>query len=127
MGKFKFEGEYEINASNKMIYSYLSTASGLAQWYADDVNVDSNKNFVIVWNGEEYKAKISSHRLNQEVTLEFISDDPDPNYVKFEILLNELTQEHYIKVTDYSEIDDREELQDLWRNLTHELKEIVGG
>jgi len=38
MGKNKFITEFEINASQKILFPYLSTASGLAQWFADDVN-----------------------------------------------------------------------------------------
>ena len=127
MGKYKYVGEFEVNASNKMLYSYIATASGLAQWYADDVNINSDKDFQIIWDGEEHLAKMVSHRTNHEVKFEFVSDDPDPNYVKFEILTNELTQENFLRVTDYSEIDDQEELQELWESLVHDLKEIVGG
>jgi hypothetical protein len=40
--------------------------------------------------------------------------------------MNELTQEVYIKITDYSDLDDQE-VSDLWEGLIHDLKEIVGG
>ncbi|WP_109830776.1 START-like domain-containing protein [Reichenbachiella versicolor] len=128
MSKFEFVGEYEFKASNKMLYTYLSTASGLAQWYADDVNINPQKNLIIIWDGEENLAKIVSHRTNHEIKIEFIDEeDPDPSYVKFEILTSEMTSGNFLKVTDYSEIDDQEELRELWDGLIHDLKEIVGG
>jgi molecular chaperone HtpG len=41
MAATHFEFEYEIKASPKVIYPYLSTASGLQQWFADKVTVIS--------------------------------------------------------------------------------------
>lgn len=110
-----------------MLYSYLSTASGLSQWFADDVNITDDKTFVMIWDGEESRAKMVSHRLNSEVRFEFISEDDDPNYLEFEIELNDLTQEVFLRVTDYSEMDDEEELSELWENFIFNLKELVGG
>lgn len=127
MSKFKFVGEYEVRASKKMLYPYLSTASGLAQWFADDVNIDEDKVFTIIWDGEENKARMVSHRTNSQVKFEFITEDEDPNYVEFKIDMNELTQEVFIRVTDYSEMDDEKELEELWNSLMSDLREIVGG
>ncbi len=130
MSKFEYTGEFEFKASKKMLYPYLSTASGLAQWFADDVNIDEDKVLTIIWDGEENKARMVAHRTNSFVKIEFIPSDPnddDPNYVEFKIDMNELTQAVFIRVTDYSEMDDLDELGELWENLMHNLKEIVGG
>ena len=32
-----FTEDYEVHASIKMLYPYIQTASGLAEWFADDV------------------------------------------------------------------------------------------
>lgn len=130
MSKYKYVGEFEINASKKMLYPYLSTASGLSQWFADDVNINEDKVFTIIWDGEENRARMVAHRTNSYVKLEFLpkdSNDDDSNYVEFKLDMNELTQAVFIRVTDYSEMDDEEELRELWENLMSELKEIVGG
>lgn len=127
MTKEKFIGEYGINASKKMLYPYISTPSGLSQWFADDVNIDEDKVFTIVWDGEENKAKLVSSRSNHHVRFEFIGqEDEDPNYVELRLDMNELTQEVFIRVTDYSDMD-AEEAQELWESLVNDLKEIVGG
>jgi uncharacterized protein YndB with AHSA1/START domain len=121
--------EYEVNASKKMLYPYLSSASGLSQWYAEDVWIDEDKIFHFVWDGEEHKAKMVAHRTNHYVKFEFFDDlvNEDPAFVEMRIEENELTQSVFIRVTDYSDIEDSEEVQELWDNLIHELKEIVGG
>ncbi|MFH6982167.1 START-like domain-containing protein [Marinoscillum sp. 108] len=129
MPKEKFVGEYPINASKKMLYPYFSTASGLAQWFADDVNIDEDKIYTFLWDGDENKAKMVSSRTNSHVRFEFIEEDgdeDDPTYVEFKLDMNELTQEVFIRVTDYSDID-QEEVNDLYESLINDLKEIVGG
>ena len=47
-----------------MLYPYFSTASGLAQWFADDVNINEDKVFTFLWDGDENKARMVSSRTN---------------------------------------------------------------
>ena len=55
MSKQKFMGEYSINASRKMLFPYLSTASGLSLWFADDVNINNiNKTLIFIVDGEGF-------------------------------------------------------------------------
>ena len=125
MEKNKFVGEYGINASKKMLYPYISSASGLSQWFADDVNINEDKLFTFIWDGDENRARMVSSRANHHVKFEFEGDD-DPNFVELRLEMNELTQEVFLRVTDYSDID-QDEATELWDGLIHELKEIVGG
>ena len=131
MSKTKFAYEYEINASKKMLYPYFTTASGLAQWFADDVNIDEDGNFNFIWEGLDHKAKLVAHRTNAYARFEYIrptkSEDDEPDWVEFKIDLNELTETTFIKVVEYSDFDDQEEQAELWEGLLHNLKEIVGG
>ena len=39
MASEAYQFEFEIKASPKVLYPYLSTASGLQQWFADKVTV----------------------------------------------------------------------------------------
>ena len=36
--KIKFELEFPIQASPQLLYQYISTPSGLSEWFADNVN-----------------------------------------------------------------------------------------
>lgn len=131
MAKEKFTYEFEINASPKMLYPYLNTASGLSQWYADDVNVDEDKQFHFFWENTDHKAKMVSHRTNLFVRFEFLGDNgdniEDPDTVEFRLEHSDLTQSVFIKIIDYSDFDDKEEQGEVWENLLFSLKEIVGG
>ena len=129
MAKQKFVGEFEINASKAMLFPYLSTASGLSQWFADDVNIDSfNKTLIFILDGEERVARIESLKNNQYVKFEFVNEDDgdDQDFMEFRLEINELTQSVFTKVTEYTETDDLDESHQIWENLLSNLKEIIG-
>ncbi|MGE0588428.1 MAG: START-like domain-containing protein [Cyclobacteriaceae bacterium] len=130
-GKNLFTEDYEIHASAKMLYPYISTASGLAEWFADDVNINPEKVYSFVWDNEQHKATIAAHRTNHFTRFEFVpeteEDKDDPSYFELRIELNELTQSTFLKVSDYSDFDDLTELKDLWDSLIDQLRKVVGG
>ncbi|MEM1136975.1 MAG: START-like domain-containing protein [Bacteroidota bacterium] len=135
MGKFKYVAEYEIKAAVKMLYPYISTASGLQEWFADEVNIAGDKLLNFIWDGESHVTKIVSRRTNSAIKFLFLpengskpdhEDDNDLHYLEFKIDFNEMTQTSFLRVTDYSEMDDLEELHELWDQLINNLKEILG-
>ena len=126
-----FSSDYEMHASVKMLYPYISTASGLSEWMAENVTISPEKVYTFHWDNEEHLAKVASIRTNHYVKFEFLpennQDKKDPSYFELRLELDELTQLTYLKVSDYSDFDDLGELQDLWDGLVEKLKEVVGG
>ena len=127
-----FAADYEIHASIKMLYPYIQTASGLAEWFADDVRINNeDKTYTFFWDNEEHRAKLVAFRTNHFVRFEFLpenkDDENDPSYVELRLDFNELTQSTYIKILDYSDFDDHRELHSLWDGLIVTLRKIVGG
>ena len=127
-----FTADYEIHASAKMLYPYIQTASGLAEWFADDVTINNlDKCFTFYWDNEPHKARQAAHRTNHFARFEFVpendEDEKDPAYFELRLEFNELTQSMFLKVTDYSDFDDLKELQDLWESLVDNLRKTVGG
>ncbi len=126
-----FTADYELHASIKMLYPYIESASGLAEWFADDVTISPEKIYTFVWDHEKHKAILRAHRINHFSKFEFLSESPedqqDPSYFELRLEVNEMTQTTFLKVTDYSDFDDLEELQDLWDGLIENLKKVVGG
>ena len=130
MAKQKFVGEYPINASRKMLFPYLSTATGLCQWFADDVNINNiDKTLIFLVDGEERIAVIDSIKNNRYVKFRFLNEDEKPkenDTLEFRLEINELTQEVFVRVEEYTESDDLEESYQIWDNLLAQLKEIIG-
>jgi len=113
-----------------MLYPYLYSPSGLAQWFAEDVTINEDKIYNIIWDGEDHFARVASHRTNSFVKFEFLppdDDEEDHTYLEFKLELNELTQTTFLRITDYSENQDEDDLQDLWESMVNQLKETVGG
>ena len=130
MAKQKFIGEYPINASRKMLFPYLSTATGLCQWFADDVNINNiDKTLIFIVDGEERIAVIDSINKNRYVKFRFIIDGEKPkenDTLEFRLEVNDLTQEVFVRVEEYTESDDLDESYQIWDNLLAQLKEIIG-
>ncbi len=131
MVKSKFVTDYQINASRKMIFNYLSTASGLEDWFADEVRIDEDKNFIFYFDNEEHHAHIASIRLNNHIKFDFFDPDnpneDDHSFIEFKLEENEVTQTMFLKVIDYTDDYDEEESQAIWDGLVGKLKEIIGG
>lgn len=129
--KHRFTVEYPINASTKILYPYLASASGLTQWFCQDVRIDEDHRFNFIWDNQPHYAEMSSHRTNRSVRYVFLDQNkrltPDANYLDFTLEESQLTQEVYLRVLDYSEETDEEELQEMWDGLIIKLREQVGG
>ncbi len=132
MEKRKYEFEFEINATPKLLYPYLATPGGLEQWFADKVTIDGDKVQNMVWDGEDHFAKITSQKVFKSVKYEFLNEnkkpEKDPSYMEFSMIKNEMTETYYLHVTDYMDSDvDETEQYEVWESLVDELKAIVGG
>ena len=128
--KYKYIAEYEIHASVKMIYPYLSTASGLAEWFAEKVNTLKDKTLDIVWDGQSHPAKLVSARTNSHVKYIFSplnqADEEDPSFLEFKLSHSEMMDTAFLKVIDYSEMNNQKDLEELWENLIYDLRELLG-
>ena len=138
MSLIKFENEYELRASTKILYPYLNTPGGLSQWFADDVKIDEDKIYHFYWNDEPQRARLATKRRDQFVRFEYLENGSglasvegeevkEPAFLEFLIEKNELTQSVFLKVTDFVEVDDQEEVEELWEGMIAHLREIVGG
>jgi len=126
-----FNSDFEVHASVKMLYPYIQTAGGLAEWFAENVTINPEKVFTFTWDNETHKAVMSAHRTNHFCKFEFVpesaEDKKDPSWFELRLETNELTQTTFIRVFDYSDFDDQAELQELWEGLIENLKKVVGG
>lgn len=128
MDNNQFTAEFEFKASRKMLFPYLTTASGLSQWFAEDVTINEDKVFSFIWDGEEHHAKVASQRINRFVRFEFLNGSEDPaSFIEMRLETNDLTNTVFLNVTDSATADDEDEFYEIWAQLTDSLKEIVGG
>ena len=122
--KIKYELEFPIQASPNMLYQYISSASSLSEWYADNVN-SRGKIFSFFWDGVEEQAELISSKNNQFVKFKWLEED-DNYYFEIKIVVDELTKDVSLMVTDFSEEDEVEESKMLWESQIADLKQILG-
>lgn len=123
--KIRYELEYTFKTSPKVLYSRLATASGLAEWFADDVNVRDNI-MTFTWDGSDQQAEIIERKDNTCAKYRWLEDDED-TYFEFQLHKDELTGDLALIITDFA--DDEEEKEDdieLWDSQIQELKRILG-
>jgi uncharacterized protein YndB with AHSA1/START domain len=123
--KVKYEMEFPIQASPSLLYQYISTPSGLSEWYADDVNLQGEL-FTFIWDGSEEGAKLLSKKNGERVKFRWEIDDETPYFFEIRIQVDEITKDVSIMITDFAEVDEVEEGQMLWENMISELKQALG-
>ena len=122
--KIKYELEFPIQASPNMLYQYISSASSLSEWYADNVN-SRGKIFSFFWDGVEEQAELVSSKNNHFVKFKWLDED-DNYYFEIKIVVDELTKDVSLMVTDFSEEDEVEESKMLWESQIADLKQVLG-
>ena len=123
--KKKFELEYTLNASPKIVFPRLSTPSGLAEWFADDINIDGTI-FTFKWDQSEQQAEMVSKKENSSVRFKWINDDENDHYFEFKIHQDELTNEVALIITDFADDSEKDEVIELWNSQIADLKRALG-
>ena len=122
--KKKFNIEYEIKSSPRILYGFLSEANGLTQWFADEVNVRDHV-YTFSWDGEEQKAKLLCVKENKLVRFKWVDDDAQ-YYFEMEILQDELTNDVALSITDFAAEDAIGERKLIWDNQVEYLISVLG-
>ena len=125
--KKSFSIEYDFHASKQMLFQYLSTPSGLGEWFADNVN-SRGENFTFIWDDSEENAKLIQKKNNERARFQREEDEEEDNpyYFEFKIQVDDITNDVSLIVTDFAEEDEMEEAKMLWNNLISSLKQILG-
>ncbi|HUH26631.1 START-like domain-containing protein [Gelidibacter sp.] len=125
--KIKFEMEFPIQSSPQLLYQYISTPSGLSEWFADNVN-SRGEFFTFIWNDSEEKAKLLSKKSGERIKFRWMvdEDEGDSYYFEIRIQVDEITKDVSIIVTDFIDEDEVEEAKMLWENQISDLKQVLG-
>jgi uncharacterized protein YndB with AHSA1/START domain len=125
--KVRYEIEFPINSSPQLLYQYISTPSGLSEWFADNVN-SRGEFFTFIWNDSEEKARLASKKSGEKVKFRWVDDNNKDTEYFFElnILVDELTKDVSLMVVDFARKDEIEEATQLWENQISDLKHVIG-
>ena len=123
--KVKYELEFPIQASPPLLYNYISTPSGLSEWFADNVN-SRGELFTFIWDDSEEQAKLITKKSSERIKFKWLESEDDGSFFELRIQVDSITKDVSIIVTDFSDDDEVEESKMLWENQIASLKQVLG-
>lgn len=123
--KVKFEIEFPIHASPYMLYQYFSQASSLDEWFADNVN-SRGEIYTFIWGDSEEQAKLLKYETEEYMRFQWLVDEGEKVYFEFKIIVDELTKDVSLIVTDFAEEDEIDDAKLFWENQISALKHTIG-
>lgn len=125
MEKQKFKLEFSMRSVPiPLLWSYISSASGLKEWFADKVTV-SGKKYTFEWNGQQQSATVLG--IRNEQSIRFRWDDSDgKDYFEMRISVNELIDSTTLAVVDFAEAEEADDAKELWETQVDTLRRVLG-
>jgi uncharacterized protein YndB with AHSA1/START domain len=125
--KSRYELEFPINSSPQLLYQYISTPSGLSEWFADNVN-SRGEYFTFIWDDTQENARLSSKKTGEKIKFRWVDDNKKDTDYFFElrILEDEITKDVSLMVIDFAEDGELDEAKLLWENQISDLKHVIG-
>ncbi|MCK9638591.1 MAG: START-like domain-containing protein [Prolixibacteraceae bacterium] len=120
----RIELEYQIRSSSSVLFSRLSTASGLAEWFSDNVQVDGSR-YTFFWGKTSQTADLISIRPLESVKFKWIDSD-EPYEFEFYIVLGEIIESLSLMVVDHVEEADEEDVVKMWDAAINRLRKAIG-
>ena len=126
MQKTKFKIEYQLrSASINILWNSISKPLGLAEWFADGVTVKDNE-FIFSWEGHEQAALLDQTKTNSSVRFQWDEDSDTEFYFELKIIMLEVTGNLALVITDFAELDEKEDLILLWDKQIEVLRRKTG-
>lgn len=121
----KIELEYIFSSSVKVLFSRLSTAAGLSEWFADDV-IQKDGKFIFIWNGTEHPAILVDQKNNVFIRFRWEGSENPEEYFQFSIQVHPLTEDVALLITDFTDTEDEADTVGLWNKQMDILHRNLG-
>ena len=124
--KVKYELEFGVRSSASLLYKYMATPSGLSEWFADNVN-SRGETFTFIWGDTEEHAKLVTKKRDQFIKFKWTEDEDSDTYFEFRIVIDAITKDVALIITDFADEDELEESRLLWASQVDQLHGLIGG
>src|SRR5699024_4539734 len=103
--------EVPVRCSPNILFEYLSTATGLQEWFADEVNIKGDE-LVFIWSQSEEVATVVEKEPNKRIRFHWV-ESPEEEYFEFDVKRSEVTRETVLLITDFAEKRSEEHTSEL--------------
>lgn len=121
----QYELEYTIRSSPTILFNFLSTASGLGQWFADRV-ITTDKKYIFTWDGSDDEAEVMELIEDEYIKFRW-NGSSDDEFFSFRVQKSEVTNDTILVITDFATPDDLEDQKRLWDSQVAQLTRVIGG
>ncbi|MBT6439243.1 MAG: SRPBCC domain-containing protein [Flavobacteriales bacterium] len=125
MSKEKFQIEFLAKSSPNILYNQIATVSGMSEWFADNVNIKEDI-LLFTWDGEDEEAKLIARKKDQFIKFEWLELEGEGTYVEMRIVIDPLTKDLALVITDFCEPMELEESKELWKSQVDQLFQSIG-
>jgi len=124
--KKSFQVEFVIRSSPSILYNFLTTPAGLAQWFAEHVDKSKEDVYSFFWEGYEEQAELVDTEEDLFVRYQWLEADSN-EFFEFRIEKVDVTNDTVLVITDFIEDYDLENQTRWWESQIANLKIRIGG
>ena len=121
--KQQYTLEYPVRCSPAILYDFLSSPSGLQEWFADKVD-ERDGVFSFSWNGSNEYANVLEREPEKFIRFHW-SHAPKDEFFEFRIEKSEVTNQTILVIKDFAEKKEIKDQSMLWdyqvKDLFHRL------
>ena len=81
--------------------------------------------FSFIWDGSEEEAKLLKRKSDEFVKFAWVENEDD-TFFELKIIVDEITKDVSLFITDFAEEDEVDEAKMLWENQVSSLKQVLG-
>lgn len=122
--KVQYSLEYPVRCSPGILFEFLSTPSGLQEWFADYVD-ETEGVFSFSWNGTEEFADMVEKEQDKFIRFHW-THSPKDEFFEFRINKSEVTNQTILIISDFAEKKEIKDQSQLWEYQLKDLFHRIG-
>lgn len=117
--------EFPVRCSPTILWGFLSSPTGLQEWFADKVDEWENVLSFTWGNGSPEKAKVIEEEEEKYIRYQWVHSEKD-EYFEFRIEKTEISNQTILVIADFAEKSEIKDAQQLWDYQIKELFHRLG-
>jgi hypothetical protein len=117
--KVKYTLEYPVRCSPAILYDFLSSQTGLQEWFADKVE-EKDGQYSFSWDGSTEDAEVVESEENKFIRYHWLNS-PKDEFFEFKIDKSDFTNQTILTITDFAEKKEIKDQSQLWETQVKDL------